>query len=106
MKTIVKQIILIMGILSFFGCNPKGAKQANHKILTPELEVQLRNELKRDTSQEFNLEFVRTTDLEYNIINTYGFEGVKLVRESNNSSGLYQLGQFPNDCPWVGLNDK
>lgn len=102
----LKQIILIMGILSFFGCNPKNTKKGKYDVLTPELEVQLRNELQRDTSKEFNPEFVRTTDLEYEIITTYGFDGVKLVRESKNSSGFYQLGEFPKDCPWVGLNNK
>lgn len=76
------------------------------EILTPELQIQFREELKRDTSKEFNPEFVRITDLECKIINTYGFEGVKLVRESINSSGFYPLGEFPEDCPWVGLNDK
>lgn len=76
----------------------------NFEVLTPELEVQLRNELQRDTTKEFNPEFVRTTDLEYSIITTYGFEGVKLVMERQNSKGFYLLGDFPTACPWSGLN--
>ena len=106
MKETLNQILIIMGILSFFGCNPKDTKKANYDILTAEREVQLRNELKRDTTKQFNPEFVRTTNLEYSIIETYGFDGVKLVLESQNSKGFYLLGDFPKDCPWSGWNDK
>lgn len=98
------QVITIMGICSLFGCNPKNTNKMNFENLTPELQVQLRNELKRDTAKEFNPEFVRTTNLEYSIIETYGFEGVKLVLERQNSKGFYLLGDFPAACPWSGLN--
>ena len=38
-----------------------------------ELKVEFRNELKRDSEKEFNQEFIRTTNLENEIINKYGF---------------------------------
>ncbi|MEN7550013.1 hypothetical protein AAG747_18965 [Rapidithrix thailandica] len=44
--------------------------------------------------------------MENEIINNYGFNGVKLVFESRNSTNYYQLGEFPKGCPWVSLNDN
>ncbi|PID47056.1 MAG: hypothetical protein CR967_05755 [Proteobacteria bacterium] len=74
--------------------------------LTPELKEKYRKELKRDDKKEFDTEFIRTTNLENEIINKYGFNGIKLIFESKNSANFYQLGEFPNDCPWSSLNDK
>ncbi len=95
-----------MGILSFFGCDSQNNKKINYQNLTSELENQFRNELKRDSEKEFNPEFIRTTNLENKIVNKYGFDGIKLVFESRNSSNYYQLGDFPKECPWTNLNDK
>ncbi|MGS2760919.1 hypothetical protein [Sinomicrobium sp. M5D2P9] len=91
-----------MGILSFLEAN----SQNNNEKLTAELKATFREELKSDSEKEFNSEFIRTTNLENKIINKYGFEGVKLVFESRNSSNFYQLGAFPKDCPWFNRNNK
>lgn len=95
-----------MGILSFFGANSQNNKKEYYKNLTSELKEQFRAKLKRDSEKEFNPEFVRTTNLENEIINKYGFDGIKLVFESRNSSNFHNLGELPNDCPWTNLNDK
>ena len=95
-----------MGILSFFGCNSQDEKKVNYQNLTSELENQFRNNLKRDSEKEFNPEFIRTTNLENEIITKYGFDGIKLVFESRNSINFHKLGELPNDCPWSSLNDK
>ena len=51
-------------------------------------------------------DYDRLFALENDIINHYGFEGVKLVRKSETRGQLYNLGEFPADCPWAHLNDK
>lgn len=106
MRETLKHIILIMGILSFLGANSQNNKKKTYKNLTSELKDIYRNELKRDSEKEFNLEFIRTTNLENEIINKYGFNGIKLVFESKNSSNFHKLGKLPKDCPWSNLNDK
>ncbi|MBI1891263.1 MAG: hypothetical protein HYS18_11485 [Burkholderiales bacterium] len=69
---------------------------------------QLRNEygdqLKRDRSKEFGPEFVRTTDLERQLVNRYGFDAIRLIFEDRNSANYFPLGQLPHDCPWTHLN--
>ncbi|MEO7988993.1 MAG: SMI1/KNR4 family protein [Chryseolinea sp.] len=102
----MKHIILIMGILSFFGAKSQNSRKLNYEKLTAELQNQLRIELKTDREKDFTPEFIRTTNLENAIINKYGFEGIRLVFESRNSSNYYSLGEFPKDCPWASLNDK
>lgn len=93
-----------MGILTFFGGNSQNNK--NYENLTSELKEEFRSELKRDSEKEFNQEFVRTTNLENEIINKYGFDGIKLVFESRNSSNFHKQGELPKNCPWSNLNDK
>ena len=95
-----------MGILSFFGANSQNNKKDNYENLTSELKERFRKELKRDSEKEFNPEFIRTTNLENAIIDKYGFDGIKLIFESRNSSNFHKLGELPNDCPWKNLNDK
>ncbi|WP_143521384.1 SMI1/KNR4 family protein [Psychroflexus halocasei] len=102
----MKHIILIMGILSFLGANSQNNKKKNYKNLTSELKKEFRIDLKRDSEKEFNPEFIRTTNLENEIINKFGFDGIKLVFESRNSSNFHKLGEFPKDCPWKNLNGK
>lgn len=102
----MKHIILIIGIISFFGANSQNNKKENYENLTSELKEQFRKELKRDSEKEFNPEFIRTTNLENEIISKYGFDGIKLVFESRNSLKFYKLGELPKDCPWKSLNDK
>lgn len=89
-----------MGILSFFGAKGQSKK------LTSELQEKYRNELKRDTKKDFKIEFRRITNLENKILNQYGFDGVKLLFESKNSTNYYQLGEFPKECPWTEFNKK
>tara|TARA_B110000967_G_scaffold208492_1_gene260912 strand:+ start:1910 stop:2800 length:891 start_codon:yes stop_codon:yes gene_type:complete len=104
-----------MGILSFFGCNSKTNK--NEKVKEDSVQIitysslsnnvkdKLKNELEYDDKIEFNKEWVRTTDLQTDIINKYGFEGIKLIFEYRNSHNYYNIGSFPKDCPWNSLND-
>ncbi len=106
MVTNLKHIILIMGLLSFFGANSQNNKKENYENLTSELKDRFKNELKRNSEKEFNLEFIRTTNLEHEIINKYGFDGIKLVFDSRNSKNYYKLGEFPEDCPWMKGNKK
>ncbi len=101
----MKYIIIIMGILSFFGINNQNNGK-NAENLTAELKERYRNELKIDAEKDFDAEFIRTTNLENKIINKYGFDGIKLLFESRNSANFYKLGEFPNDSPWSRLNDK
>ncbi len=77
----------------------------NYENLTSELKEKYREELKRD-DEAFDTEFIRITNLENKIINKYGFNGIKLIFESKNGANFYQLGELPNDCPWVILNHK
>jgi len=95
-----------MGILSFFGACKQENSNSNGDKLTSELKFQLRSELKSHPDKEFDTEFIRNTDLEHNIISTYGFDGVKLLFEARNTSSYYPLGEFPKNCPWSVLNDK
>lgn len=95
-----------MGILSFFGANSQNNKEKNYENLTSEAKEEFRNDLKRDSEKDFNSEFIRTTNLENEIINKYGFDGIKLVFESRNSSNFHRLGELPKDCPWASLNNK
>lgn len=99
MRNIFKQIIVLMGLLSFFGSKSQN-KSNNYKILTSDLKTELKNKLKDDS------DYTKTSDLENKIINTYGFEGIKLLFEYRNSSNYYELGNFPKDCPWINLNNK
>ncbi|MEL6535165.1 MAG: SMI1/KNR4 family protein [Bacteroidota bacterium] len=48
----------------------------------------------------------RIQTLERDIVLQYGFEGIKLVFEEQNSSHYHPLGQFPKNCPWFSWNDK
>lgn len=76
------------------------------KELDKELSDNFRIELKSDSEKDFGTEFKRTTNLENEIVNQYGFDGIKLIYESRNSKNYYELGKFPKECPWYGLNDK
>ncbi len=105
-----------MGILSFFGCDSKINKNESTKkepvqtiitysVLSKDVKDKLRVELEYDDKKEFNDEWIRTTDLKTDIINKYGFEGIKLIFEYRNSHNYYNKGTFPIDCPWNSLND-
>lgn len=78
-----------------------------YKNMTSELETKFRDELKNNSEKDSSLEFIQTTNLENDIINEYGFSGIKLILlETKNVTNLYNLGKFPKDCPWSNLNDK
>jgi len=102
----MKQVILIMGILSFFGCKSQKNNKSNFEKLTSELKIKLRQELKTDSNKDFSSEFKRTTNLENTIISNYGYEGIKLLFEYRNSENYYKLGEFPKNSPWIKLNNK
>lgn len=61
-------------------------------------------QLKRDPAKEFEPEFERTTDLERELVDKYGFDAIRLIFEDRNSGNYHSLGRFPDDCPWVRLN--
>lgn len=73
--------------------------------LTNQLKEAFRKKLKPDPTKAFKAEFVRTTNLEHELIHQYGFDGVQLVFESRNGSNFHNLGTFPADCPWLPSND-
>ena len=81
-------------------------KKENYEQLSSELKEQFREELKINSEKEFYQEFVRTTNLENEIINKYGFDGIKLLFESRNSANFHHLGELPKDCPWTNLNEE
>ena len=89
-----------MGILSFFGIS------GQTKTLTSELQENYRNELKQNKEANYELDFIRISNLKNEIIKKHGFDGVKFLFESKNSANYYQLGEFPEDCPWTELNQK
>ena len=45
----LKQIIILMGILSFFGANSQNSNKENYEILTSELKEKYKKELERDS---------------------------------------------------------
>lgn len=90
------------------GCNHRSQDERTDSIgvLSEAMKTEYRDQLKRDPNKDFNSEFVRTTDLERKLINEYGYEAIKLIFEDRNSANYFQLGEFPADCPWEGLNKK
>lgn len=86
-------------MLPFFNGHSQNEKD-DYEILSSDIKTELRNQLKVDS------DFIKISDLENTIINKYGFDGVKLLFEYRNSSNYYVLGSFPDDCPWIKLNNK
>ena len=78
----------------------------NTNKLTLEDKAKYRVALMRDPDKDFGAEFNRTTDLEISLIRQYGFQGIKLIFESQNSENYHLLGQLPDDSPWSSLNNK
>lgn len=74
------------------------------QALTAEKKDRYRELLRTDSKKPFEEEFIRTTNLEVTLIETYGFDGIKLIFEQRNSSNYVPLGKFPTDCPWETLN--
>lgn len=74
-------------------------------MLDEQLRSRFRGELKRDPAKEFEPEFIRTTDLERDLIDKYGFDAITLIFEDRNSANYFLLEEFPADCPWANLND-
>lgn len=61
-------------------------------------------QLKRDPAKPFGPEFERTTNLERELVDKYGFDAIRLIFEDCNSVNYHPLGRFPDDCPWSQLN--
>jgi len=62
--------------------------------------------LEIDPKKELQNELVRTSDLENQLIREYGVDAARIVLFDDPDVDLYPLGEFPDDCPWSGLNDK
>ena len=63
-----------------------------------QLRREYRHQLKRDPSLEFDPEFVRTTNLERELVDKHGFDAIRLIFDDQNSANYYPLGSFPSDC--------
>lgn len=63
-----------------------------------------REQLKRDPAKEFGSEFARTTDLERQLVDQFGFDAIRLIFEDRNSANYLPLGYLPDGCPWAHLN--
>lgn len=104
------KILFLMGFFSFFSFHKQRAQSINkptaYKALEAAIKEKLREEIKRDPKKDFSPEWKRTTQLERQIISTYGFEAIKLIFEDRNSENYFLLGDFPENCPWYMLNDK
>jgi hypothetical protein len=72
------------------------------------MDEQVRNEhrelLKWNPANKAAAEFVRTTNLERQLIEQYGFEAIRFIFDDRNSANYFPLGQFPDGCPWAHLN--
>lgn len=94
-----------MGFLSFLWGKKKGSTSTGTpQPLTLAAKDSYRKQLQRNPGADFQKDFIRRSNLEYELVITYGFEGVQLVFEHRNSSRYYPLGQFPAECPWYALN--
>lgn len=102
-----KTILFALYLMSFVvhGYSEKDIKN-DSKILSDKEVKKYQQELKINKEKEFDLEFVRTTNLEIFLLNEYGFEGLKLVFSSSNSDNYYQLGNIPEESPWSTLNGE
>ncbi len=100
--------ILVMGLLFFLSCTNHSGKNDSfvYKDLSNELKDKYRLELQRDTTNDFDSDFKRTTDLERRLIDEFGFAAIQLIFEGRNSHNYYEAGKFPTDCPWGDLNSK
>ena len=95
-----------MGLFSFLGYKGQQSDRTKtYESLSEDLKTKYRIELNRDSDKDFNEEFIRTTDLEYKLIDSYGFDAIKLIFEKQNSDKYSLLGYFPEDCPWFKLNN-
>jgi hypothetical protein len=70
-----------------------------------QLRNRYREQLKRDPAKEFAPEFVRTTNLERQLVDEYGFDAIRLIFEDRNSANYFPLGHFPVGCPWEHMNE-
>lgn len=77
-----------------------------YRILSEEGKTNFRKQLKCHPEKEFDEEFIRTTNLERQLINEFGFDAIKLIFEYRNSINYFLLGNLPNNCPWLKINGK
>ncbi|MDJ1505297.1 hypothetical protein [Xanthocytophaga agilis] len=81
--------------------------------LSKNLKQKYRTELQYNSEKVFREEYIRTTNLEYQIILKHGYNGVKMflqkihtddyLREGNGE--YFSWGELPADCPWYQFND-
>ena len=94
-----------MGLFSFLNSKNEDPKESSKDILSAQLKNSLEKELIIDSKKYLGSEYSRVLGLKNDIINKYGFEGIKLIYESDNSINYYQLGELPEECPWFELNN-
>ena len=105
------QVFFSLLMLALIGCDqkPEPAVVEAFPPLSPDLTeaviAELKERLKIDTAQPFEAEWKRTTTLERQMVDQYGYEGIKIIFEDRNSQNYYNLGSLPGDCPWYGLNN-
>lgn len=95
-----------MGILSFLGFQSNNKNEEENNVLTEELKNSYREKLITDPRKYMGDEFLRIFDVKNEIINRYGFEGIKLYYEFDNSINYYELGDFPEENPWFEFNNS
>lgn len=61
--------------------------------------------LELNPKKSFQKEWDRTCSLKSQVIQRYGYDGVKLVHFQEVQGELFVLGEWPDDCPWVSVND-
>ena len=81
-------------------------KGNDSEALTNEKIEEYLQQLETDQNKAFDIEFIRTSNLEVSLLKQYGFDGLKLVFSARNSENYYQLGDIPQESPWHFLNGR
>jgi ankyrin repeat protein len=76
--------------------------EANAGLLSEEQKAAYVAQLQTDDREDWNKEWIRVTNLQFQLIEKYGFEGYKLAEGLG--EGYAALGEFPAESPWASLN--
>jgi hypothetical protein len=68
-------------------------------MLTPAVKDAYRPKLQKNPQLPFDGEFIRTTNLQYELITRYGFDAIQLIFWDSNGEPFFELGKFPAECP-------
>jgi hypothetical protein len=94
-----------MGLFSFLSSKGQTVEEKKvYETLAESLAQEYRMALLRNPQLPFQEEFIRTTNLEYYLIDRFGFSGIQLIFKDRKSENFFELGSFPEDCPWYHLN--